>query len=180
MSDILFYAFAAITVFSAFMVVCSRNPVNAALFMIAAFVGAAALFALLEAFFLAAVQVLVYAGAVIVLFLFIIMLLDVERTRALRPALVSLAASAAALGLLVVGVLWLFAWEGAGPLVDSRGSDAPAALARNFGYELFTRYLLPVQVTGFLLLVAMIGVIHISKRPARDTAAESKGEEANP
>ena len=79
MLDILFYIFAAITLVSALIMVLSPNAVNGAMCMIVSFVGTAALFVLLEAYFLAALQILVYAGAVMVLFLFIIMLLDVDK-----------------------------------------------------------------------------------------------------
>ena len=81
MSDIFFYIFATITLGAAVLTVTNRNAVNSAMFLIATFLGMAALFVLLEAYFLAVIQVLVYAGAVVVLFLFIIMLLDIQGAR---------------------------------------------------------------------------------------------------
>jgi NADH-quinone oxidoreductase subunit J len=94
MADFLFYIFAALILGSALAVVLNRDAVNAAMFLILAFVGVAGMFVLLEAYFLAVLQILVYAGAVVVLFLFIVMLLNVD-TRARRPVrLVSALASA--------------------------------------------------------------------------------------
>ena len=179
MSDFMFYLFAAMAVVSSLLVVTSRNPVNAAMFLIVAFVASAALFALLEAFFLAIIQVLVYAGAVVVLFLFIIMLLNIDKTRRLRPDTITVMASVTALALMVTGVIMLFAQGGAGEMVQQTEVAAPAAIARNFGYEMFTTYLLPFQVTGFLLLIAMIGVIHISRRDSRSAGPKpANGEQA--
>lgn len=172
MEDTLFYVFASLTLISAFMVVSSRNAVNGAMFMIVAFVGMSALFVLLKAFFLAALQVLVYAGAVVVLFLFIIMLLDVESPVKIKPRILTLAASALAFVMLVFGVVTIFSPSAMGAAVELP-TEAYAGLSRNFAYELFTKYMLPFQVTGFLLLVAMIGVILLSKRRAAETETEA-------
>lgn len=177
MHDFFFYLFSALTVLTALMVAVSPNAVNGAMYMILSFIGMAALFLLLDAFFLAILQVLVYAGAVMVLFLFIIMLLDVEKSSRLRPDMLSVAASLIAFALLVLGLGTLF-FTGDGVIAStplnpvpeipmSMGSTNPmefATASRSFGYGLFTKYLLPFQVTGFLLLVAMIGVIVLSKR----------------
>ena len=178
MIDFLFYLFAVLTVVAALLVVLSSNAVNSAMFMIVSFVGTASLFVMLQAYFLAILQVLVYAGAIIVLFLFIIMLLEVDRVEKRKPAKLSLVLSLLGLALLVGGVLKLF--SGDGEFLAVAQVETPAAsYSRMFGYELFTRYLLPVQVAGFLLLIAMIGVIKLSKRPlspplAESVAAESK------
>lgn len=173
MLDFLFYLFAALTVLASLLVVVDRNAVNAAMFMIVSFVGMASLFVLLNAYFLAILQILVYAGAVMVLFLFIIMLLDVEVASRKRIDKISFAASCIALALLVAGTVALFtggdlSLGGGFPEVgtDPTG-EAPMAFttaARSFGYGLFTKYLLPFEVTGFLLLIAMVGVIVLSKK----------------
>ncbi|MDX2110964.1 MAG: NADH-quinone oxidoreductase subunit J [Verrucomicrobiota bacterium] len=178
MIDFMFYFLAALTVLSALMVPCSRNPVNGAMFMIVSFVGTAALFALLQAFFLAIVQVLVYAGAVMVLFLFIIMLLNIEKTQALKVNRGIAALSIVAFLAMVAAVWFLFVEGRAGPFPALPAGAVPASLTKHFGYELFTKYMLPFQVTGFLLLIAMIGVIYISKKPADETVdatADAKG-----
>lgn len=162
MTDILFYVFAAITVGGALMVVLSRNAVNAAMFLIVSFLGIASLFVLLEAYFLAVLQVLVYAGAVVVLFLFIIMLLDVKggSRRFFQP--VTAVASTLALALMVGATVLFFSPRNLPPL-EAPGVASGSSL-KAFGEQLFTTYLLPMQVTGFLLLVAMIGVIILSKQ----------------
>lgn len=162
MTDILFYLFASITVVSALLVVVfSRNAVNAAMFLIISFLSMAALFVLLEAYFLAVLQVLVYAGAVVVLFLFIVMLLDVKggKTHSFRP--VTAAASALALALMVGATVLFFSPKNL-PSVEAPPVASGSSL-KAYGEQLFTTYLLPMQVTGFLLLVAMIGVIVLSK-----------------
>lgn len=161
MKDLLFQLFAALTLVPAFFVATSRNPVNAAMNMLLSFIGLAALFVMLETYFLAVLQVLVYAGAIVVLFLFIIMLIEVEN--APQPKLTRYLASLAALALLLAGVYGLVYGGNSGEFAQVT-VDAPAAAARTFGVELFTRYMLPFQITGFMLLIAMVGVIHISKR----------------
>ena len=182
MVDFLFYLFALITLLGAGSVIFSNNPVNAAMLLIVSFVGTASLFIMLGAYFLAAVQLAVYAGAVIVLFLFIIMLLDMDESEDLRTKSLPSMAAMVAFGLLLVTVLSFFKGSFEGPLSPVKEPSAaivatetidlkanPPALpfstkARTFGYGLFTKYMLPFQVTGLLLLVAMVGVIVLSKR----------------
>jgi NADH-quinone oxidoreductase subunit J len=175
MLDLLFYVFAAITLISALLMVVSPNAVNGAVCMIITFVSTAALFVLLEAYFLAIIQVLVYAGAVMVLFLFIIMLLDVDKdTSQLLKDKMTLAASITGFTLLVILICAAFAGgqhlpeTALLPVADNptgEGVGIPfTTSAKSFGYSLFTKYMLPFQVTGFLLLAAMIGVIVVSKR----------------
>lgn len=164
-----FYLFSTLTIFGGASVVFSRNPVNAALHMILSLVSLAALFLSLDAFFLAALQVLVYAGAVMVLFLFVIMLLDVDERERFQPRLPIIAAGLVATGSLVAFLLY---WTGTGGSAPAEVGVAPTAddpLAfvkgsKAFGYALLTKYMLPVQVAGFLLLVAMIGVILLGRR----------------
>lgn len=175
MIDILFYIFAALTLTSALLMVISPNAVNGAICMILSFVSTAALFVLLEAYFLAVLQVLVYAGAVMVLFLFIIMLLDVDKeTNTMLKDKMTLAASIAGFALLVILICAAFASgqhipEPSWLPVAENPSGVEAGFpyttsAKSFGYSLFTKYMLPFQVAGFLLLAAMIGVIVVSKK----------------
>lgn len=163
MTDVFFYIFSAVTLGCGLAVVFSRNPVNAAMFLILTFLGMASLFVMLEAYFLAVIQVLVYAGAVVVLFLFIVMLLDVkeEAKAVLKP--VNLIASAIGFAVLLVGVVYVASSDTVKAEIATL-PEASSASLKNFGYELFTTYLLPMQVTGFLLLIAMLGVIVLSKR----------------
>ena len=160
MSHLLFYTFTFLTLGGAVLVVVNKNAVNAAMFLLVSLVGVAGLFVLLDAALLAFVLLLVYAGAVVALFLFIIMLLDTTPD-ALKPFKKSTIAAATLGGaLLVVGVLSLYhraefpaaAAPGAGPSLKA------------YAEQLFTTYLLPVQVVGFMLLVAMLGVIVLSKK----------------
>ena len=170
MPDGLFIFFAALTIGAAALLVLSRNAVTSAMGMILALVGVAADFFLLDAYFLGVLQVLVYAGAVMVLFLFIIMLLsDTEEnptTYPWRDAVTGLAVF-----FLAAGVIWLFVWSGAVP--SNQVQFAPPELssdplvfttaAKSFGRLLYTKYLLPLEISGFLLLVALVGVVSISK-----------------
>jgi NADH-quinone oxidoreductase subunit J len=169
MSDVFFYLFSTLTLAAALLVVTNRNAVTSAMFLIVTFLGMASLFVLLEAYFLAVIQVLVYAGAVVVLFLFIIMLLDVQGTT-LRPRVFTFVASTIAFALLLVGLAAAIHGGGlaAAPALEGPGSGSNL---KDFGVGLFTTYLLPMQVTGFLLLVAMIGVIVLSKRVESKPAA---------
>ncbi len=175
-----FYLFSTLTIFGGAAMVLSRNPVNAALYMILSLVSLAALFLTLEAFFLAALQVLVYAGAVMVLFLFVIMLLEVDERERAQPKLL-----ASASGLIATGVILavLLHWAGVGATIPPEvgvepTSENPLAFAKGakaFGYALLTKYMLPVQVAGFLLLVAMVGVILLGRRGELEST-EGEGE----
>ncbi|CAI8302866.1 MAG: NADH-quinone oxidoreductase subunit J [Opitutia bacterium UBA7350] len=182
MADLLFYLFAAITLISALAMVLLPNAVNGAMCMIVSFLGTAALFVLLDAYFLAILQVLVYAGAVMVLFLFIIMLLNVdEEAPRAKPAKLSIFAALSGFTILSVLVVSLFNNPSAlpeppvievaeNPLGPSAANGIPfTTSAKSFGYSLFTKYMLPFQVTGFLLLAAMVGVIVVSKRMTETT-----------
>lgn len=173
--DFLFYFFAFVTVLSAGAMVCARNAVNAAMFMIVSIIGIAALFAILEAFFLFAIQILVYAGAVIVLFLFIIMLLDVPQAAKKKRELITITSSGAAGLALLGGVLYLF-----GPEQLEAASLPPVTQGStlDFGREMFTRMMLPFQVVGFMLLIALVGVIQLSKKPKQPETRKATAEDS--
>ena len=159
MTDTLFIIFSVLTVACALAVVVNRNAVNAAMFLLVSLVGMAGLFILLDAALLAFVLVLVYAGAVVALFLFIIMLLDDRgSTKPIRPA--SYVAGGIGAVLLGLGV-WSLMKQSALPA--SAGGLVPPTF-KHYAEQLFTIYLLPVQVVGFLLLIAMLGVIVLSKK----------------
>jgi len=153
--------------------VVGRNPVNGAMFMILSLVGVAGLFVLLNAFFLAVLQILVYAGAVMVLFLFIVMLLDVDVVSKRSPGNLTIAAGTVSVFLLGLGFVALLDRPQMLPeptlLAPERlpSLETPMAFVTGiqaYGYSLFTKYMLPFQMTGLLLLVAMIGIIVLSKR----------------
>jgi len=163
-----FYAFAAVLVASAAMVVTSRNPVHSVLFLILAFFNAAALFLIAGAEFLAMILVIVYVGAVAVLFLFVVMMLDVDFTR-LREGFQRYAPLGAVVGgiLFLELVLVLGAWTFAGEAGELRMSPAPAGGVSNteaLGRILYTDYVYLFQAAGLVLLVAMIGAIVLTLR----------------
>jgi NADH-quinone oxidoreductase subunit J len=163
-ADILFYVFAFMTLACGVLVIAtpwSRNPVTSAMFLVLTIISMAGLFVLLHAFFLAAVQVLVYAGAVMVLFLFVIMLLDVKEEERRKIKLVGFIAGLASVGAIVgIFIKSLLATK------PSSGLAAPTAEGgtNTLGKILFTQYLLPFEIVSILLLVAMVGVILLSKK----------------
>jgi NADH-quinone oxidoreductase subunit J len=164
MSPILFYLFAALTLVFGVAVVANRNPVASALCLVVSFLGLAALFVGLDAYFIAVIQVLVYAGAVMVLFLFIIMLLNI-RTEERRKLNIPAYAGGGLVALAFVTQLWFVldrfdAGHTAFPALAQQNVDD----VRNVGMTLFATHNLPFQVVGALILVATIGVIVLSKR----------------
>ena len=165
MADLFFYVFSALTVGSALGVVLNRNTVGAALCLLLSLLGTAGLFVLLNAYLLAVLLVLVYAGAVAALFVFVVMLLDMQGGVKHRAKSFTAVASVGALALLFTGLALTF---GPGQLSAPAPAANPAlgASLKLYGYQLFTTYLLPVQIVGFLLLAAMLGVIVLSRRYA--------------
>jgi NADH-quinone oxidoreductase subunit J len=161
--DIAFYVFAFLTLVCGVLVVAnpfSRNPVTSAMALVMCIVSMAGLFVLLQAYFLAAVQILVYAGAVMVLFLFVIMLLDLKEEERRKWKIFGLATGGLAVGA-VGAILLRLIWTG------RPGEGLAPALAgetRQLGHVLFEKYLLPFEVLSLLLLVAMVGAILLSKK----------------
>ncbi|MEO7415067.1 MAG: NADH-quinone oxidoreductase subunit J [Opitutaceae bacterium] len=163
MGNFLFNFFALFTVITAVGVVLNKNAVNAAMCLLLCLAGIAGLFVQLEAYLLAFLLILVYAGAIVALFLFIIMLLDTQST-ARRPfGKMSFVAAGVALLLLVAGLSTLHV-RGQLHAPDATTVPALGASLKLYAYQLFTTYLLPVQIMGFLLLIAMLGVIVLSKK----------------
>lgn len=163
MSDLLFQLFSIFTVACALGVVFNKNAVASAMCLLLSLVGVAGLFVLLDAFLLAVLLVLVYAGAVVALFLFIIMLLDMQggdRKKFTKSTIVS---SVIAAGLLVIGLVG-FAQHGQVETLPASVIPVVGNSLRAYAEQLFTLYLLPVQIVGFLLLIAMLGVIVLSKK----------------
>jgi NADH-quinone oxidoreductase subunit J len=164
MSAFCFNFFAVFTVVCAAGVVLNRNAVNAAMCLLLCLAGVAALFVRLDAFLLAFLLVLVYAGAVVALFLFIIMLLDVQGKETARPRRgLSLGAAVAAVALVGAG-LASFIFRGRIAAPPAASVPALGASLQAYAGSLFTAYLLPVELVGFLLLIAMLGVIVLGKR----------------
>src|ERR1043165_3999467 len=164
MQAALFYIFSALTLLCALLVVVnpfSRDPVTSAMFLVLTIGSLAGIFILLHAFFLAAVQVLVYAGAVMVLFLFVIMLLDLkdeERRRVRTFGVVTGLISVGAIAAIFARTFLASGLHVSPPAVSQAGATQP------LGELLFSRYLLPFEIVSVLLLVAMVGAILLSKR----------------
>ncbi len=162
-----FYLFAGITVASAFMVIASRNPVHSVLYLILTFVNAAALFMLLGAEFLAMILIVVYVGAVAVLFLFVVMMLDVDFVE-LRQGFLNYLPVGALVGLIVLIELVLVLGTAvvgvASPRVVASPIAADMSNTEALGRVLYTKYVYYFQAAGLVLLVAMIGAIVLTLR----------------
>jgi NADH-quinone oxidoreductase subunit J len=171
-TSLAFYVFSAILLASAAMVVTSRNPVHSVLFLILAFFNAAALFLIAGAEFLAMILVIVYVGAVAVLFLFVVMMLDVDFV-ALREGFQRYAPVGATVGVVLFLELLsvLLGWQFSDAAPGLRISHMPADMqnTRAIGQVLYTNYMYLFQMAGLVLLVAMIGAIVLTHRD-RQTA----------
>lgn len=164
MEDLIYYAFCAMAMLGALGVLMVRGYVNATMSMLLSMLGVAGLMILMKAYFLGILMVSVYAGAVLVLFVFVVMLIG-DRNE--QPSL---------LKKIALLVLWVLAGAVVAffrpDLAKYAAEQSPEAgnvlsLAKNYGYSLFTTFMLPVQVAGALLLAAMVGVMAVSKSPAR-------------
>jgi NADH-quinone oxidoreductase subunit J len=177
----IFYFFAALLVLSAVMVVTVRNPVHAALFLVLAFFTSAALWLMLEAEFLAIVLVLVYVGAVMVLFLFVVMMLDINFAplregfaRFLPVGLAMAALMVVSMGLVLKTVY-----------LDGVEIDAPSPPLPNYnnsmelGRVLFTDFLYPFEIAGAILLVAIVAAISLTLRKGRSNKTQDPDDQAS-
>ena len=160
MEQILFAIFGAISVGGAIMVVTRRHPMASALYLILTLFAVAALFALRQAHFLAAIQVIVYAGAVVVLFIFVIMLINVPQNRLPIERLTGLRF----LGVTAAGLLILESALVARRFVMPGTPAADSGSVEAVGRALFTDYLLAFELTSVLLLAAVIGAIALAKK----------------
>jgi NADH-quinone oxidoreductase subunit J len=163
-----FYAFAGVAIASAAMVISARNPVHSVLFLILAFFNAAGLFVLLGAEFLAMILVIVYVGAVAVLFLFVVMMLDINFVQ-LRQGFMNYLPIGALVGLILLAelVLMFGAWAFSAQSGVDAAAPTPNQLSNTaaLGALLYTRYVYAFQAAGMILLVAMIGAIVLTHHP---------------
>jgi NADH-quinone oxidoreductase subunit J len=162
--EAVFLLLAGSTVFSAILVIAARNPINSAMALVATFFFLAAIYAQLLAHTIAVLQVLVYAGAIMVLFLFVIMLLSLTDLGEGSPRVTfsQVVGVAAAAGLFVGLVVALAHWHGAGAV--GRASDGLRfGTLETVGGLLYTRWLLPFEAVSLLLLVAMVGAVVVAK-----------------
>ncbi|MFN3277825.1 MAG: NADH-quinone oxidoreductase subunit J [Paracoccus hibiscisoli] len=162
-----FYLFAISVCTAGFMVVLARNPVHSVLWLILAFLSAAGLFVLLGAEFVAMLLIIVYVGAVAVLFLFVVMMLDVDFAR-LKGEFARYLPLAGLIALVLLAQLAIAygAWESSDQSATLRSvpMQAEALNTNSIGLVLYDRYILPFQISGLILLVAMIGAITLTMR----------------
>jgi NADH-quinone oxidoreductase subunit J len=169
-SELLFYVFAAVAVVASALVVGQRSPIYSVMLLIASFLALAGLYVLLDAPFLAVIQIVIYAGAIVVLFLFVVMLLNAPKEGS--PYLEQTAsgprragiALAAALVLELAWALWQ-AYMVRGPEEAASARDAASLMSvREIGRVLYSNYVLAFEVTSLLILVAMVGAVVLAKR----------------
>ena len=166
-----FYAFAALAILASLFVVSQPNPMHSVMLLITSFGALAGLYVLLDAPFTAVTQIIIYAGAIMVLFLFVVMLLNVPREEPAPPASVMLGPTGMRMGmvlyvLLAVEVVWAMsrvgaAWFSQGPSATSVSS------VRLIGVELFTRHAFAFEATSILILVAMVGAVVLAGKVER-------------
>jgi NADH-quinone oxidoreductase subunit J len=170
MINFLFYLFAAIAILCAMMTVSRRNPVASALWLIGAFFSLAAIYTLLGAYFIGIIQILVYAGAIMVLFLFVIMLLNLgnEYEPDFRGTVWKVVAGGTSL--VMIALLARMSTMDASIVGAGGGPDllsqqvAEQGVVGVIGIPMFTEFMVPLQVTGILLLVAVVGAVALAKR----------------
>ena len=169
-----FYLFSVVLLFSAFRVVTARNPVHAVLFLMLAFSQASAIWLLLNAEFLAIALVLVYLGAVMVLFLFVVMMLDIN-VDTLRQGFWKNFPLAATLGAVVAFEMTAVLMSGfrlsQAPVAAVTAGAAPVSNSKALGILLYTEYLMPIQIAAAILLVAMVAAIALTLRQRKDSKA---------
>ena len=169
---IAFYLFAAVTIASAVAVIFARNPVHSVLWLILAFFNAAGLMLIMGAEFIAMLLVIVYVGAVAVLFLFVVMMLDIDfaklRTGFTRNLPFGLLVALVLLAEIIVAVS---AWK-AGPAMSGAPPVAVQSNIVAIGQQLYTRFLFPFEIAGLILLVAMIGAIILTHRSRGDVRGQ--------
>lgn len=197
METFVFLVAAAICLAGALGVVLSKNPVHSALSLVGTLFGVAVLFVAQNANFLAAVQVIIYAGAIVVLFLFVIMLLGVDRAEDLSvDPLVGQRAAAIVAGIAIfalpVAALATTGWDATGAIANLGSvSDSAVPDVEGIGRVLFTRYIFALKITSILLAIAVVGAVMLAKKspkaadmivdlPSRPTSTDAAGADATP
>jgi NADH-quinone oxidoreductase subunit J len=168
MGNILFYILSGVTLCSAFFVILSKNPVYSILSLVVTFCCITAHMLLLSADFLAVVNIIVYAGAIMVLFLFVIMMLNLNESisQASKPFISKLAACISG-GLLLIALVYLLKGQEMGG-IDIAKLDPNFGSAQELGKILFNQFILPFEITSVLFLSAMIGAVMLGKKDLND------------
>src|SRR5574340_1534999 len=175
--DIIFYFFSAVLVLSALGVITLRNPVYAALLLVLAFFTSAGIWLLLEAEFLAITLVLVYVGAVMVLFLFVVMMLDINLER-LREGIWRWVPFGAALaGLMAFEMIWVLGSSGTSAGKSALKHAADYSNTKELGRLIYTDYVYPFEIAAVLLLVAMVAAIALTRRRRKDAKSQVVAEQ---
>ena len=174
----LFYVFAAVMLFAAFRVITSRNPVHAALYLVLTFFQAALIWMLLKAEFLSVALVMVYVGAVMVLFLFVVMMMDIN-VENLRAGFWKHFPFAACVGVVIALEMAYVLMGGFRAVDDMTVTAAQPALpnTKALGVLLFSQYLFPLEVAAAILLVAMVAAIALTLRARKDSKYVSPGDQ---
>jgi len=162
---VLFGAFAVLTVVSALMVIFAKSPISSAMSLVATFFFLAGIYVLLWAHTVAVMQVMVYAGAIMVLFLFVIMLLNLGESTQTGPRLTlpRVAGGAAAAGLLVVLVMAIWRVPSTSTFTGQQAVSGGFGTLASIGQTIFTQWLLPFEAVSLLLLVGMVGAVVVAK-----------------
>ncbi len=164
MEAIFFIILSVVAIFSGLMVILKKNPISSILFLILALFTTAALYVMLAAPFIAAVQIIVYAGAIMVLFLFVIMLLNLNRIDEGRSTVLKTLGVIVAGTMLVVAAVVLRSVAIPADSAFLRGVGEDYGTVETFGRSMFTTYLLPFEIASFLLLAAIIGAVVLAKK----------------
>ena len=167
MNKIIFLYFALVIIVSALLTITRRNPVHSIMFMLLLFFHIAGLFVLLQAEFIAAVQLIVYAGAILILYLFVVMLLNVDKessaARANRfwPWMI-------AFGVLIAGEIMLLISRGSFPVEANQPMSLAGTGVKELGTVLYQKYLVPFEIASVILLVGLVGAVMLAKKRERE------------
>ncbi len=168
MNQIIFFYFAAVILASAILTITRRNPVHSVMFMLLLFFHIAGVFVLLNAEFLAAVQLIVYAGAILILYLFVVMLLNVDRESS-APRANRFWPWMAAFGILIACELILLIARGAFPREAGQTVQIAGIGVRELGVLLYQKYLVPFEIASIILLVGLVGAVMLAKKSEKSS-----------
>jgi NADH-quinone oxidoreductase subunit J len=164
MADKLFYFLTFLALLSALMVVFSRNPIHSVLYLILTFFTLSGHYVLLNAQFIAAVNIIVYAGAIMVLFLFVVMFLNLRSETQEKTSILSKVASVTAAGLLMVVLVAALKDVNLGTVQATPDFDSQVGMVEQLGKVLFSKFLLPFELASVLFLAAMVGAVMLGRR----------------
>ena len=162
LSQYIFFFLAFVAIISAIMMILDKNPVHSVLFLIVTFFAIAGHFLLLNAQFLAAVHIIVYAGAIMVLFLYVIMMLNLNKEIEPHKKQIPKVTAVIAAGLLMLSLV--YAVRGAETEMSNPLRNSSVGLVENLGNSLYKEYMLPFEISAILFLSAMVGAVYLSKK----------------